>query len=208
MIPLQDARIPQLRALNPSLHAAAGFRMEPVAGLVSPRTFMRYLGQRVFLSTQYIRHHSKPLYTPEPDVLHELIDTRRRWSTRGSPSSTACWGSRPPWRRTRRWCGSSGRTGTRWSLGSWRSGATSRAYGAGLLSSIGELSDYDTKPRLEGWNLDTIADTPYDPTNYQDVLFVAPSFTRMLVDVTIWVRTGGWRADGGDRPLLSPGKSR
>ena len=75
-----------------------------------------------------------------------------------------------------------------------------KAYGAGLLSSIGELSDYDTKPRLEGWNLDTIADTPYDPTNYQDVLFVAPSFTRMLVDVTIWVRTGGWRAGGGDRP--------
>ena len=48
-------------------------QMLPVAGLISARGFLSCLGRGVFLSTQYMRHHSMPLYTPEPDVIHELI---------------------------------------------------------------------------------------------------------------------------------------
>ena len=70
---------------------------------------------------------------------------------------------------------------------------TIKAFGAGLLSSIGELTGYAERSKMGTWDLDAMAETPYDPTTYQPVLFVAPSFTRMLVDLTIWVRTGGWR---------------
>jgi phenylalanine-4-hydroxylase len=194
VLPLTSEDIPQLRALNPELEAAAGFRMEPVAGLVSPRTFMRYLGQRVFLSTQYIRHHSKPLYTPEPDILHELIGHAATLVHPGIAELNRLLGraaavaSDAEMKRLEQMY---------WytlEFGVVEERGDVKAYGAGLLSSIGELSDFDTKPRLEDWDLDAISRTPYDPTNYQDVLFVAPSFTRMLVDVTIWVRTGGWRS--------------
>eukprot|EP00899_Mesostigma_viride_P008760 jgi/Mesvir1/17886/Mv12959-RA.1 len=66
-------RIPQLQELNEVLASATGWAIRPVAGLLRPRDFLNGLAFRTFHSTQYIRHASHPMYTPEPDVIHEVL---------------------------------------------------------------------------------------------------------------------------------------
>ena len=195
VLPLNEHAVPQLSEFNPRLHAVAGFRMEPVAGLISARTFLTHLGRRVFLSTQYIRHHSRPFYTPEPDVIHELVGHTATLVHPGIAElnrvvgEAAAVANAPSMARLER---------VYWytlEFGLVQERGEIKAFGAGLLSSVGEIERCTTVPTLHDWDLERMANTPYDPTDYQDVLFVAPSFTRLLCDVTAWVRTGGHCVD-------------
>lgn len=198
VLPLPVDKIPQLASLNPVLYAASGFRLEPVAGLVSARTFVRYLGRRVFLSTQYIRHHSRPFYTPEPDVVHELVGHAATLVHPGIAELNRILGEAADVASEAEMKRLESMYWYTLEFGLVEERGELKAFGAGLLSSIGELGAYDTHAEIRAWDLDAIAATPYDPTRYQDVLFAAPSFTHLLVDVCTWVRIGRWRgADSG-----------
>lgn len=190
---LHREQIPQLSELNPILGAETGFQFEPVAGLVAARAFMMQLGRGIFLSTQYIRHTSRPFYTPEPDVVHELVghaatlihpgmaDVNRLMGT------VACEASASEMARVENVYWYTMEFGTALQNGDVF------AVGAGLLSSVAELEQMRTTPQLLDWDLDRIAVTPYDPTDLQPQLFVAPSFRQMLIDIEAWITGGYWR---------------
>src|SRR6266849_6601292 len=186
-VALSRERIPQLAEVNSVIEPMHGFRMLPVAGLVTAGAFLAQLARDTFLSTQYMRHHSVPLYTPEPDVVHELIghaatfvhaDFARLNRAFGRAALAA---SADDIERIGR---------VYWytlEFGVVREEEALKVYGAGLLSSFGELGRFETEERLSDFDVDTVAATPYDPTRYQERLFVAPSFARMTHDVLAWL---------------------
>jgi phenylalanine-4-hydroxylase len=184
--PLDRTEIPQLADVSRELTARTGFRMIPEIGLVPPRRFFEHLARGEFLSTQYVRHPSRPFYTPEPDVVHELIGHA---ATLGDPRLAAIN------RRVGEVARKADDAGLRrlervyWftlEFGVCREGSEVKAVGAGLLSSAGELDRLQHVP-LRPWDLNTIAATAYDTMDYQPSLFVAPSYEAMLDDLERWL---------------------
>ena len=181
------ARIPQLSEVSAQLKGHTGFTYEPVAGLMSPREFMERLAGRAFLATQYMRHPSAPLYTPEPDVIHELVGHAPLLSDERYARLNALFGEATA---------ATDDTGverlirTYWfclEFGLVREGDGVKAVGAGLLSSFGELGRFERESTLLPFDLERIAQTPFDPTQYQATLFVAPSEDALLKTLTGWL---------------------
>ena len=184
---LDTRRVPQLAEVNDRFRGLAEVQMLPVGGLISARGFLSALGRGVFLSTQYMRHHSRPLYTPEPDVVHELVGHATSFLAPEIVHLSRLFGEV---------AASSDPAGVErlervyWytlEFGLAREGDDVRAYGAGLLSSAGELEGFRRRATLAPFDLERMAKTPYDPTDYQKILFVAPSFAVMVREVEKWL---------------------
>ncbi|RRR96957.1 phenylalanine 4-monooxygenase [Glycomyces terrestris] len=171
--------IPQLHEVSELLEPLTGFSYLPAAGLVPLRDFYGVLADGKFHATQYIRHHSVPLYTPEPDVIHEVI---------GHANALAA----PRFAALYRAAGDAARrvhsedalefvSRVFWftlEFGVISEPDGLKAYGAGILSSYGEIDEFRDMTILP-LDLVTMGTIDYDITHYQDKLFDAGSMDRL-----------------------------
>lgn len=177
-------RIPQLASLSRQLDGLTGFGLAPIEGLVETRSFLSQLGDRIMLCTQYIRHPSRPDYTPEPDIIHEAIGH--------IPNFTD-----PDFADFSQFIGQGARKANAKQLeqlgrlywftvefGLIEEGDEVKAFGAGLLSSFRELEHaFSDQVERRSFNLEEVIDRHYDYSDMQPVLFVIPSYA-FLKDVT------------------------
>ncbi len=186
---LPEHRVPQLSEVDERLRALTGFHLTPVAGLVPTRQFYGALAERVFHSTQYIRHHSVPFYTPEPDIVHEIIGHANMLAGAEFADLYVSAGE------------TSLRTQTDESLeffskvfwftlefGVVRESRELRAYGAGLLSSYGEIEMF-RDAEIRPFEITAMGTLDYDITQYQPVLFAAESFDQMIGELGEFFRS-------------------
>lgn len=172
-------RIPQLSGVSQRVEVLSGFHLEPVAGLVEPRTFLDSLASGTFLCTQYIRHHSTPFYTPEPDVIHELAGHAVTLASPRLAELNREFGRAV--KRTRSSEAFDRISRLYWftiEFGVLLEGGELKAYGTGLLSSAGELAAM-SNAELRPLDPEAASQQTYDPTRYQQVLFYAKSFDAM-----------------------------
>jgi phenylalanine-4-hydroxylase len=167
--------VPSLDLVSERLRPLTGFHYAPAAGLVPLREFYGSLAHRLFHSTQYVRHPASPLYTPEPDIIHEVVGHGHLLAT-------------PTFSELHRLTGeATNRLADEENLrflsrvfwftvefGVVVERGELKAYGAGILSSYGEIDEFRD---MEHRPLDVIemGTADYDITHYQPVLYRAES---------------------------------
>ncbi len=172
---LPSDHVPQLSEVTDLLRPLTGWAYTCAPGLVPLRDFYGDLGRRVFNSTQYLRHGSQPLYTPEPDIIHEVVGHGNQLASPRFAAITEAAGQAS--RRLESDDAVKFVADVFWfsmEFGVMAEGSELKAYGAGILSSYGEMDEFRSMD-IRPLDLHAMGTLNYDITAYQPVLFRADS---------------------------------
>jgi phenylalanine-4-hydroxylase len=176
-------RIPRFDDVNQRLMKATGWQITAVPGLIPEEAFFALLAARKFPVTDWIRMPAEFDYVVEPDIFHDLFghvpllfnptfgDYMQAYGAGGLKASRldACeLLARLYWYTVE--------------FGLIDTPDGLRAYGAGILSSAGELKHSVTseQPKRVGFDLQRIMRTRYKIDSYQANYFVIDSFDQLF----------------------------
>jgi phenylalanine-4-hydroxylase len=178
-----STQIPRFEQLSERLMRATGWEVVAVPGLIPEEAFFALLAKRRFPMTSWIRKPEEFDYIVEPDVFHDLFghvpllfnpmfaDYMQAYGAGGLKASRleACeYLARLYWYTVE--------------FGLIATPAGLRAYGAGILSSAGELrhSVLSPQPQRIGFDLERMMRTRYKIDSYQSTYFVIDSFQQLF----------------------------
>jgi phenylalanine-4-hydroxylase len=176
-------RIPRFDALSERLRRTTRWEVVAVPGLIPEEAFFALLAQRRFPVTSWIRKPEEFDYVVEPDVFHDLFghvpllfnpvfaDYMQAYGAGGLKASRlqACeYLARLYWYTVE--------------FGLIATPQGLRAYGAGILSSAGELrhSVQSAEPQRLGFDVERIMRTRYRIDSYQATYFVITGFEQLF----------------------------
>jgi len=181
---LDSAReIPRFDAVSAKLRGRTGWEIVAVPGLIPDEAFFTHLANRRFPVTVWLRRPEEFDYIVEPDVFHDFFghvpllfepvyaDHLHEYGKGGLKAmrlDAVKMLARLYWFTIE--------------FGLMRTPAGVRAYGAGLLSSGGELaySVDDPRPQRQPFDLERMMRTDYQIDRYQDNYFVIDSFAQLM----------------------------
>ena len=175
---INEVEVPQLRDISERLQAATQMHLVPAEGALPYRTFYQAIAGRGFPVTQFLRHGSHPEFTPEPDMIHDCLghvppllnrDYAELLTLIGKAASATPHGDQVLALKRFSWFSIE--------FGLIEEAGDTKVFGAGILSSTGEIPYSLTSPEVtrRPFVTDHVIAQDYDPSRMQTNLFVAPS---------------------------------
>jgi phenylalanine-4-hydroxylase len=193
---ISEHELPQLRYLSQHLQRVSGMRLVPAEGPIPYRTFYTYIADSGFPCTQFIRHGSKPEFTPEPDMIHDCLghvppllnpDYAAVLTMIGRAAVSVPTGDQVLALKRLSWFSIE--------FGLIEEADETKVFGAGILSSIGEIPfSLSSDVERRRFVTDKVIETDYDSSRMQDLLFVIPSLAFLRHEVEQLVARFGVRA--------------
>ena len=183
ILQLSKPGIPDFEELSERLHAATGWTVVAVPGLVPDAVFYEHLANRRFVAGSFIRQPHELDYFEAPDVFHDVFGHVPLLSQPVFADYMQAYGQGGL--RSMEFGSIARLARLYWytvEFGLIRDGGDLKLYGAGIVSSHGEsrFALDDASPNRLGFDLRRVMRTPYRIDDYQQGYFVIDSFEQLL----------------------------